>query len=234
MELFRKTKGEERVLNDNPYLNARRTVNDYTSAVARSRRLWRVVALASLLVAIGAVGGIVHIACQSRFVPYVVEVDALGKTLATHRADKASEADERIIHASLAQFINDFRMVSFDRKVQNSAIWRVFAMLQSSDPATMKITEFMRDPLTSPVKRAEELSVGVEIASVLRQTQDTWEVTWTEKVWNRQGIRQEQYPMRCLVTVYFVSATAATTEEEIRRNPLGMFVRDITWSRVIE
>ena len=125
-------------------------------------------------------------------------------------------------------------MVSFDRTVQNDAIWRVFALLQSGDPATNKITEFMKDPNTSPTQRAAENSVGVEISSVLRQTEETWEINWLERVWNRQGVRMEQYRMRGLATVYFVPPTTATTEEEIRRNPLWMYVRDFTWSRVIE
>ncbi len=133
---------------------------------------------------------------------------------------------------TIAAFVRDMRMVSFDRNVQNDAVWRVFALLQSSDPATMKITDYMKDPVTNPSKRAETHSVGVEILSVLQQTAETWEVNWTEKVWDRQGIRVEEYRMRGLITVYAVPPTTATTEEELRRNPLGIFVRDFTWSRI--
>ena len=218
----------------NPYLNARRTLNEYNGALIQSRHMWQAAALLALMVAIGAVGGVIYIGSQSKFVPYVIEVDKLGQTAAVRRADRAAAVDERVVHATLAAFINDVRMVSFDRTVQNDAIWRVFAMLQSGDPATNKITEFMKDPATSPTQRAAENSVGVEISSVLRQTDETWEVNWTEKVWNRQGVRMEQYRMRGLATIYFVPPTTTTTEEEIRRNPLGLYVRDFTWSRVIE
>jgi len=234
LERFRGKKSDEQVLNENPYLNARRTLNEHNGAIISSRQIWQATALLALLIALGAVGGIIHIGSQSRFVPYIVEVDKLGQANAVKRAERAAEVDGRILHATIAAFVRDSRMVSFDRNVQNDVIWRIFSMLQSSDPATTKITEYMKDPATSPTKRAETHSVGVEISSVLQQTAETWEVNWTEKVWDRQGIRVEQYRMRGLITVYTVPPTTSTTEEEIRRNPLGIFVRDFTWSRVVE
>ncbi len=235
LQLFRgKSDGGEKAVEENPYLTSRRTLNEYNGSIISSRQIWQATALLSMLITIGAVGGIIYIACQSRFVPYVVEVDKLGQAVAVNRADRARDVDERVVHASLASFIRDVRMVSFDRSVQNDAIWRVFSMLQSSDPATNKITDYMKDPVTNPTKRAEEFSVGVEIMSVLRQTEETWEVNWTEKVWNRQGIREQQYRMRGLLTIYVVPPTTATTEDEIRRNPLGIFIRDFTWSRIAE
>ena len=234
LDLFRRGKTDEQVLDENPYLNARRTLNEHNGAIISSRQIWQATALLALLVSIGAVGGIIYIGSQSRFIPFVIEVDQLGQSNAVRRADRAAIADERVVHATIASFVRDARMVSFDRNVQNEAIWRVFSMLQSSDPATNKITDYMKDPATSPTKRAETHSIGVEISSVLQQTDETWEVNWAEKVWDRQGIRVEQYRMRGLITVYIVPPTTSTTEEEIRRNPLGIFVRDFTWSRVVE
>ncbi len=234
LELFRGRKNDDRVLDENPYLNARRTLNEHNGEIINSRRLWQMTALFALLIAIGAVGGIVHIGSQSKFIPYVIEVDQLGQANAVGRADFAADADGRVVRAAIAAFVHDVRMVSFDRHVQNEAIWRAYALLRSSDPATIKITDFMQDPATSPLKRAETHSVGVEILSVLQQTAETWEVNWTEKVWDRQGIRVEQYRMRGLITVYTIPPTTATTEEEMRRNPLGIFVRDFTWSRIAE
>ena len=232
LEMFRGGK-EEKPLDDNPYLNARRTLNEANGALIQSRHMWQAAALLALMIAIGAVGGVIYIGSQSKFVPYVVEIDKLGQA-AVHRADRAAVVDERVVHATLASFVQNVRMVSFDRNVQNAAIWRVFALLQSGDAATNKITEFMKDPKTSPTQRATENSVGVEISSVLRQTDETWEINWVEQVWNRQGVRMEQFRMRGLATIYFVPPATTTTEEEIRRNPLGLYVRDFTWSRVIE
>ena len=232
--LFKGSGKADKALDGNPYLNAKRAWNEHVGALINSRLIWQTVAMLALLIALGAVGGLIVSATQSKFIPYVVEVDTLGQPAAMKMADRAAEADERVVRASLATFIHDVRMVSFDRTAQNDAIWRVFAMLRSSDPATVKITDYMQDANTSPTKRAEEISVGVEISSVLRQTGETWEVNWTERVWNRQGVQVEQYRMRGLLTVFVSSPTTATSEDDIRRNPLGVFVKDFTWSRIAE
>ncbi len=234
MSLFRAGQSEEKVLDGNPYLNARRTMNEQTGAIIASRQIWQAVALVSMLITVGAVGGLIHIGLQSKFVPYVVEVDKLGRAVAGRIANRAGRVDDRVVKATLASFIADSRAVSFDRNQQNDAIWRVYSHLQSSEPATTKITSYMTDPVTSPTKKAEEYSVGVEISSVLQQTETTWEVNWTERVWDRKGVQVDQYRMRGLLTIYVSPPTTSTREEEIWRNPLGIYFRDVTWAKVVE
>ncbi len=234
LSLFRSGQKEDAVLDGNPYLNARRTMNEATGAIIASRQIWQAVALVSMLITVGAVGGLVHIGLQAKYVPYVVEVDKLGRAVAGRVIDRAGRVDERVVKATLAAFIADARCVSFDRNQQNDAIWRVYSHLQSGEPATTKITSYMTDPATSPTKKAEEYSVGVEISSVLQQTETTWEVNWTELVWDRKGVQVEQYRMRGLLTIYVSPPTSSTREEEIWRNPLGVYLRDVTWAKMVE
>jgi Type IV secretory pathway, TrbF components len=234
LSLFRAGQKDEAVLDGNPYLNARRTMNEQTGAIIASRQIWQAVALVSMLITVGGVGGLIHIGMQSKYVPYVVEVDKLGRAVAGRVVDRAGRVDDRVVKATLASFIVDSRGVSFDRNQQNDAIWRVYSHLQSSEPATTKITAYMTDPATSPTKKAEEYSVGVEISSVLQQTDSTWEVNWTERVWDRKGVQVEQYRMRGLLTIYVSPPTSSTREEEIWRNPLGIFFRDVTWAKVVD
>jgi type IV secretion system protein VirB5 len=59
-------------------------------------------------------------------------------------------------------------------------------------------------------------------------------VNWTERVWDRKGVQVDQYRMRGLLTIYVSPPTSSTREEEIWRNPLGIFVRDATWAKVVE
>ncbi|MDR0361262.1 MAG: conjugal transfer protein TrbF [Planctomycetota bacterium] len=234
LSMFRASRKDDVVLDGNPYLNARRTMNEATGAIIASRQIWQAVALVSLLVTVGAVGGLVHIGLQSKYVPYVVEVDKLGRAVAGRVVDRAGRVDDRVVKATLASFIVDSRSVSFDRNQQNDAIWRVYSHLQSGEPATTKITVYMTDPVTSPTRKAEEYSVGVEVSSVLQQTDSTWEVNWTERVWDRKGVQVDQYRMRGLLTIYVSPPTSSTREEEIWRNPLGIFFRDVTWAKVVE
>ena len=227
------TESRQSSQSDNPYLAARRSWNDHVGSVVASRQLWQVVALLSLLIALASVGGMVYIGSQSRFVPYVVEVDKLGQAMAVAPAQRAAPVDPRVVHAAVASFISDLRTVTPDVALQRKAVFRAYAMLSSSDAATAKANEWLNGTEdSSPFKRAARETVSTEIVSVIPQTPDTWQVDWVETVRDRQGVMKTQPArMRALVTVYTVASTPQTTEEQVRSNPLGIYVRDFFWSR---
>ncbi len=108
-------------------------------------------------------------------------------------------------------------------------------MLSSTDPATAKANEWLNGSEdSSPFKRAEKETVSIEIASVIPQTPETWQVDWVETTRDRQGVVKGQpVRMRALVTVYIVATTPQTTEEQVRNNPLGIYVRDFSWSKQV-
>ncbi len=219
--------------NDNPYLSARRTWNDHMRSVQASRNMWQILALLCLLIALAGIGGVVYIGSQSKFVPYVVQVNNLGEAVAVNRADKAAVADQRVIHASVASFINDLRVVTPDIALQRKAIFRAYAMLSTNDPATVKANEwFNGHENSSPFKRAETETVNVEIISVIPQSEETWQVDWLEKVYDRQGhLAEPPFKMRALLRVYTQPPTQSTTEDQIRNNPLGIYIQDYSWSK---
>lgn len=218
---------------ENPYLAARRAWNEHEGAVVAARRIWQMVGILALLVALAAVGGLVAIGIQTRFVPYVVEVDKLGEALAVAPARQAAPTDPRVIEASVAQFVADARLVTPDVALQRKAIFRLYALLSSQDPATAKMTEFLNGTeSSSPFKRAETVMVSTDIVSAIPQTPETWQVDWLETTRDRQGIAMgPPVRMRALVTVYIVPPTPATTEEQMRNNPLGVYVRDFSWTK---
>jgi len=224
---------KEEAIEDNPYLNARRSWNEHVGSVVSSRQAWQIVGILSLLIALAAVCGVVYIGSQSKFVPYVIEVDKLGQAVAVQPAQTASPTNERVIHAYLAAFVSDARQVTPDIAMQRAAIFRVYAMLSNNDPATLEMNQWLNgDPNSNPFKRAEKETVGVQIESVIRQTPESWQIDWVETVRDRQGVITIQpFHMRALVTVYLVPPTQATTEDQIRKNPMGIFVKDFRWSK---
>jgi type IV secretion system protein VirB5 len=61
--------------------------------VVSQRQTWQVIGILSLLIALAGVGGVIHIGSQSKFIPYVVEVDKLGQTVAAGPVQAAGKAD---------------------------------------------------------------------------------------------------------------------------------------------
>jgi type IV secretory pathway TrbF-like protein len=220
---------------ENPYLSARRTWNDHTSSQVWSRMVWQTVAILSLMIVLAAVGGIIHIGSQSKFVPYVVQVDKLGQIAASGPIMASSKVPQVSISATVSDFIQNARLVTPDGNLQRKAIFRLYAHLSPNDPATMKMNDWLNGAAdSSPFKRAEKVMVSTEVTNVLQQTPETWQVDWTETTRSRQGsLASPPVHMRALVTIYIAPPTPNTNQDQLRRNPLGIYVRDFSWSPVM-
>lgn len=217
----------------NPYLSARRTWNDLMQAQVASRRSWELIAILCLLIALASVGGIASIGSQSKFIPFLYQVDPHGHATAIGPVEQASQTDPRVLASAIGEFIADARLVTVDAALQRKAVYQVYAMLNEQDPATGKMNHWMNGTEdANPFTRAEKETVTVDISTVLPQTADTWEVTWLESVWDRKGeVKIPPVPMRALVTVYRAEPSATVSEDELRRNPLSVYVRDFSWSK---
>jgi len=228
-----KTRQREKELN--PYLLARRTWNGQSAENVSSRQTWQIIGVLSMMIALTAVGGVIKIGSQSKLVPYIIEVDELGETLVVGLASKAGKADARVVHASVASFISDVRLVTSDAALQTKAIHRAYSKLSSKDPALNKTNVWLNATEESrPFRRAEKLTVSIEVKSVIPQTPETWQVDWLETETDRQGgVIGIPFRMRAIVTTYTTSPTEKTTEEDIRNNPLGVFIRDYSWAKQI-
>jgi type IV secretory pathway TrbF-like protein len=218
---------------ENPFLAARRTWNDQAAANVASRQMFQLLGILALLVALAGVGGMTYIGSQSKFIPYVVEVDRHGQPQAIAPADRASSTDQRVVHAAVADWVASMRLVTPDIALQRKAVFKVYSMLAPNDPATIKANEWLNGTEeSSPFKRAARETASIEIASVIPQTPDTWQVDWVETVRDRQGVKKgEPQRWRALVTVYAKLTTRETTNEDMRNNPLGVHVRDFSWSK---
>ena len=217
----------------NPYLSARRTWNDLMKAQVASRRSWELIAILCLLIALASVGGIAYVGSQSKFIPFLYNVDTHGHAVAVGPVERASPTDPRVLAAAIGDFIANARLVTVDAALQRKAVYQVYAMLSEQDPATGKMNHWMNGTEDSnPFTRAEKETVTVEISTVLPQTPDTWEVTWLESLWDRKGeVKTTPVPMRALVTIYRAEPSATVSEDELRRNPLSVYVRDFSWSK---
>ena len=109
------------------YMAARAEWNERYGSYIAQAHAWRLTALASLGVAFVAVVGVVWIGAQNHVVPYVVQTDKLGDSLAISRADIAPPADPRLIRAGLARWITDVRTVYLDVAAERSVVTEAYS-----------------------------------------------------------------------------------------------------------
>ena len=229
-KLSQKTKKE--VLTDNPYLNAKRAWNVHTAGLMKSLQVWQLVGLGSLLITLAAVGGLISIGSQSKFIPLVFQQDANGNTLSVTRADRVGQPSIDDYRAAAAHFIENIRMVSADVELQKKAVFQVYSYLNQNDVALNKVQEFYNDKQRSnPFERAANEIVNIEIRSVLQESENTWQVDWVETVRNRDGtVKEKPSVMKAMVTMYQDNELNDISSESILKNPHLIYVRDFNWS----
>jgi type IV secretory pathway TrbF-like protein len=223
-----KATGRGNEASENPYLQARGAwIERYGSYVAQAYN-WRLIAVLESLALITAIVGLLYIAGQSKFVPYVVAVDKVGLALGVKPAEAAPGRDQRVVHAELANFIINARSVVGDRIVEKANIDAVYAMVAPDTPARGYLNTWY--PLHNPFGHARHGSIQVQISAILPVSNASYTVQWIESMRNLRGDVFGKETWEGTFSVAFVPPKSGD-EASITANPLGMYVTAINWTK---
>ncbi len=209
-----------------PFLAAKKEWNErYGDYISRAKN-YRYLAAISSVTALFAVIGMFWIASQKTYVPYIVEVDQHGKAARAGFAQKVGVMDEKLIKAYLVSFLNNWRMVTTDSRVQNKSIHALYSMLPANSPAVEKINGFYKS--NSPLKVAKMHTVSVQVKTLLPLSKNTWQVEWVEIIRNPDGKEKNTLRWKAFFNIAFQQVN---DERLMLTNPLGLFITDINWSQ---
>ncbi len=206
------------------------------SDLARGKRNWQVACFLALASGTLATGGLAVQATQSRVVPYVVEVDRLGRAQAIAPAEAVPAASDRVVVAALSAFVTNIRTVYADPVAQRDAVYRAYAYV-GGDARTF-LERYFSDPQNDPRRLGTGARRAVEVAAVLpvpgaaagtgggASGARTYRVTWNET----ESSPQEGDAERAWEGYLSVVVAPPTTTEGVERNPLGVFVTGLSWS----
>jgi type IV secretion system protein VirB5 len=221
-------KVEEKGSGKSPYLAARDEWNERYRDLIAAARNWRLLAVTSSVVALVAVLGLIVIGAKPKVIPYIVAVDNLGKVVSQGTAVQASVADDRLKRAALWSWVQDWRMVSSDAAVEKNSIERVYARVGNGTPAAIRISDAYRDG--SPLKLAQTETISVNVRALYASSKDSYEVEWTETTFDLKG---EQIGTQNYKGVITISIHPPEDEGLARVNPLGIYVTNVSWSKVL-
>lgn len=209
-----------------PYARAGQVWDDRIGSARVQARNWRLMAFCSLGLAMGLAGAFVWQARESRVIPYVVEVDRLGEPRTVSEAEKAHRPTDPQIAWHLARFIENVRSISLDPVLMRRD-W-----LSAYDFATPKGAQFLGEHAraSNPFARIGDESISVQVTSVVRASDRSFQVKWTETVYTR-GSRTGTSHWTGILTIVTRMPESADT---LRKNPLGIYVDAIAWSRELE
>jgi len=189
---------------------------------------WRMFAFVSLSVAALAVIGVIYIGSQSKFVPMVVEVDKLGRTLAVRalQGDDAITDTNRLVYREIFDLVENLRTVTTDRMANNDRLDKGFSRLSGSALAYVK-TELKKAP---PNEVGQTKTVQVQVKTALKLTDKTWQVEWEEHSYSLAG--ELMGVERWKATLQY-KLMPSGEEVQIRKNPIGYIVNELNWMKVI-
>jgi len=212
----------------NPYLAARREWDERYGEIITRAKNWRFIAILSAMATLVAVSGIVVLSARSKVVPFVVAIDSLGRTVSAGPAEVTTTTDEKLKKAVLFTWIEDLRLVTTDPFAQRKAIDHVYAHLAMGSEAQAFVTAFYRaDP---PQKRGQTQTVSIDVKAVLPNSNRTYEIEWIETIHDLNGgiVSTDHWKGS------FTIALNPPTEERLMRvNPLGIYVTDAAWTKVL-
>jgi type IV secretion system protein VirB5 len=213
-------------LPETPYKRAGQLWDDRIGSARVQARSWRLMAFACLALTAGTSAALAWQSMQSRVTPYVVEVDRLGEARAVRPAEAAYQPTDEQVTWHLARFITNVRSVSLDPVLMRRS-W-----LEAYDFATKRAAQFLGEYARSAAPFADvgARTVSVQVTSVVRPSDTSFQVKWTETAYERGSEAGTSRWTAILTTVTRPPKTA----DVLRQNPLGIYVDAIDWSRELE
>lgn len=208
---------------ETPYQRAAQVWDERIGSARVQARNWRFMAFGCLALAIGLSGGVVWQAGRSTITPYVVEIDTLGQTRAVGPAIAAYEPTDAQIAYHLARFIENVRSLSIDPIVVRQNWLRAYDY--ATDLAANTLNDYARE--NDPFSRVGQRTVTVEVTSIVRSSGDSFDIRWREQSFENGTLANTiRY-----TAVLSIVLQPPRTEEALRKNPLGIYVHALNWSR---
>jgi type IV secretion system protein VirB5 len=168
----------------------------------------------------------------SRFVPYVAFVnEQTGETIGAAYAERAVSGDA-LRQSVIERWIVNLRSVTTDAVAQRQLIDRVFMHVTNTGSAQAFVQDWYS--AHNPLEAGRSGTVSVQVESVVRVSpgsDKSYQIDWIETRRDRNGRVESEDRWRAIATV---AISAPKEEKTARQNPLGLYVTDLSWSKVLQ
>ncbi|KAA0020249.1 conjugal transfer protein TrbF [Salinicola corii] len=209
-----------------PYQSAAQVWDERIGSSRVQAKNWRFMAFGCLVLALLMAGGLVWRSAQSIVTPYVVEVDQAGQVRAVGEAATPYQPNDAQIAHHLARFVTLVRALSIDPVVVRQN-W-LAAYDYTTDKGAAVLNDYARTH--DPFARIGKESVTVQITSVVRASDSSFNVRWTE----RRYVNGADAGLERWTAVVSIVLQTPRTEDRLRKNPLGIYINGLSWSRELD
>ena len=206
-----------------PYQRAAQAWDDRIGSARVQARNWRAMAFGCLGLSVAMAGGLIWQLGRSTVTPYVVEVGQTGEVRAVGPADAAYKPTDAEISFQLEHFIVDVRSIPSDPIVVRRAWLEAYDFTTDKGAAVLNDYARADDPFSKIGKR----TVSVDVVSVVRASPNAFQIRWVERTYEAGALIATEH----WTAIASVIVIPPKTADRLRRNPLGIYINGLNWSR---
>jgi type IV secretion system protein TrbF len=208
---------------DTPYQRAAQVWDDRIGSARVQARSWRYAFFGALGLSTCLTAGLIWQGARGTIVPWVVQVDRLGEAQAVAPADSDYSPTDPQIAFHLARFIEQVRSIPDDPIVVRQNWLRAYDFV--TDRGALVLNDYART--NDPFALIGREQVGIDVTSVIRASPTSFRVAWVERRY-RDGSLADTSRWTAILTIV---VQTPRTPDALRKNPLGIFVNAINWSK---
>lgn len=206
-----------------PYQRAAQAWDDRIGSARVQAKNWRLAFFGVLALSGGLAAGLIWQSARGHIVPWVVQVDRLGEAQAVAPAEAGYRPTDPQIAFHLARFIEQVRSIPADPVIVRQNWLRAYDF--TTDKGGQALSDYARS--NDPFANVGRVQVAVDVSSVIRASGDSFRVAWTERRYQDSQLTETTRWSAILTIV----VQTPRTPDALRKNPLGLFVNAINWSK---
>jgi len=208
---------------ETPYQRAQQAWDERIGSARAQAHSWRLMAFGAVALLGLSVTDNLRLRFGTHIVPYVVEVDKLGAARAVTEAQADYRPTDAQIAWNLARFIENVRSRPADPIVLRQNLQTAYDFTTEQGAAALNDYARASDPFASLANH----QVSVDVRNVVRASPDRFRIAWDERAYDHGQLSGTTHWTAILTVVIRTPTDAAT----LSRNPLGLYVHAINWSR---
>jgi type IV secretory pathway TrbF-like protein len=206
-----------------PYQKAAQVWDERIGSARVQAKNWRLIAICNLILAGGLASALVWQSARGSIVPWVVQLDKLGEAQAVAPAIVDYQPTDAQIAWHLARFVENVRAIPADPIIVRQNWLKAYDFV--TDKGAHALNDYAR--ANDPFAKVGQIQIAVDVASVIRASTDSFRIAWTERRYENASLASTERWTAILTVVIQPPRDA----ERLRKNPLGLFIHAINWSK---
>jgi type IV secretion system protein VirB5 len=208
---------------ETPYQRAGQVWDDRIGSARVQAKNWRLAFFAMLALSGGLSAGLVWQSARGTVTPWVVQIDRLGQAQAVAPAVADYRPTDPQIAWHLARFIEEVRSIPDDPVVLRQNWLEAYNYV--TDKGALALSDYART--NDPFSKIGKAQVAVDVSSVIRASDNSFRVEWVERHYVDDALAATER-WSAILTIVVQTPTDA---DRLKKNPLGVYVHSLNWSK---